>query len=163
MNLCARQDLILQARRPGAGARTVGETAGGTMSRHRHDGVVHLQLHTHDLTEVRVSLWQLLGRRSRGKVGTAGSNYLALSVSDRMGGGIVECGQRPPSWLPMSVSATCGGRLSMHASSGLRCSSLQEKARWAGAASSLRRRPAILPCGSRRPSGIDDERPGERG
>jgi predicted enzyme related to lactoylglutathione lyase len=70
------------------------------MSRHRHDGVVHLQLHTHDLTEVRVSLWQLLGRRSRGKVGTAGSNYLALSVSDRMGGGIVECGQRPPSWLP---------------------------------------------------------------
>jgi predicted enzyme related to lactoylglutathione lyase len=69
------------------------------MSQRRHDGVVHLELHTHDLAEVRGFLWQLLGWRLR-EVGTAGRSYLALSVSDRMGGGIVECGQRPPSWLP---------------------------------------------------------------
>jgi uncharacterized protein len=62
-------------------------------------GVVHLELHTHDLAEVRAYLWQLLGWRSA-EVGPAGGGYLALSVGDRIGGGIVECGQRPPSWLP---------------------------------------------------------------
>jgi predicted enzyme related to lactoylglutathione lyase len=69
------------------------------MNHHRHHGVVHLELHTHDLTEVRAFLGQLLGWRSQ-EVGTGGSGYLAISVSDRMGGGIVECGQQPPSWLP---------------------------------------------------------------
>ena len=70
------------------------------MKHDRDHGVVHLELHTRDLTEVRAFLWQLLGWRSR-EVGTgAGGNYLTLSVGDRMGGGIVECGREPASWLP---------------------------------------------------------------
>src|SRR5215472_15466940 len=44
-------------------------------------GVVHLELHTHDLAEVRAYLWQLLGWRSA-EVGPAGGGYLALSVGD---------------------------------------------------------------------------------
>jgi predicted enzyme related to lactoylglutathione lyase len=66
------------------------------MKHSRHNGVVHLELHTHDLAEVRTFMWQLLGWQSW----PAGHDYHALSVSDRVGGGIVECGQRPPSWLP---------------------------------------------------------------
>jgi predicted enzyme related to lactoylglutathione lyase len=69
------------------------------MGHHRHNGVVHMELHTHDLAEVRVFLWQLLGWRSW-PVGVGGRDYLALEVSDQLGGGIVACGQRPPSWLP---------------------------------------------------------------
>ena len=65
----------------------------------RDGGVVHLELHTHDLAGVRGYLWQLLGWRSA-EVGRAGQDYFTLWVGDRMGGGIVECGQRPPSWLP---------------------------------------------------------------
>lgn len=69
------------------------------MGHYRHNGMVHMELHTHDLAEVRAFLWQLLGWRSW-SVGGAGQDYLALDVSDRLGGGIVACGQRPPSWLP---------------------------------------------------------------
>jgi predicted enzyme related to lactoylglutathione lyase len=71
----------------------------GTMKPHRYHSVVHLELHTRDLAQVRAFLRQLLGWRSR-EVGTGGSNYLTLPVSDRMGGGIVECGHQPASWLP---------------------------------------------------------------
>ena len=69
------------------------------MRHHRHNGVVHKELHTHDLAEVRAFLWQLLGWRSW-PVGVDDRDYLALEVSDRLGGGIAGCGQRPPSWLP---------------------------------------------------------------
>ncbi len=69
------------------------------MGHYRHNGMVHMELHTHDLPEVRAFLWQLLGWRSW-SVGEVGQDYLALDVSDRLGGGIVGCGQRPPSWLP---------------------------------------------------------------
>jgi predicted enzyme related to lactoylglutathione lyase len=69
------------------------------MGHHRHYCVVHMELHTHDPAEVRAFLWRLLGWQSR-PVGAAGRDYLALDVSDRLGGGIVGCGQRPASWLP---------------------------------------------------------------
>jgi predicted enzyme related to lactoylglutathione lyase len=69
------------------------------MKPHRYHGVVHLELHTRDPAEVGAFLWQLLGWRSR-EVGVGGSGYLALPVSDRVGGGIVECGHQPASWLP---------------------------------------------------------------
>jgi len=69
------------------------------MGHHRHDGVVHMELHTHDLAEVRAFLWQLLGWRSW-PAGMAGRDYLALDIGDRLGGGIVGCGQSLPSWLP---------------------------------------------------------------
>ena len=69
------------------------------MRYHRDRGVLHLELHTGDVTEVRLFLWQLLGWQSR-EVGTGGGGYLALSVGGRVGGGIVGCAQRPASWLP---------------------------------------------------------------
>jgi predicted enzyme related to lactoylglutathione lyase len=69
------------------------------MRHHRQNGLVHMELHTYDLAEVRTFLWQLLGWPSW-PVGVAGHDYLALDVSDQMGGGIVGCGQSPPSWLP---------------------------------------------------------------
>jgi predicted enzyme related to lactoylglutathione lyase len=69
------------------------------MKCHRQSGVVHLELHTGDVAEVRLFLWQLLGWKSP-EVGTSGGSYLALSVGGRVGGGIVGCGQRPASWLP---------------------------------------------------------------
>jgi uncharacterized protein len=69
------------------------------MRHYRQNGVVHLELHTHDQAEVRAFLWELLGWRSW-QAGPVDHDYLALSVGDRVGGGIVECGQRPPSWLP---------------------------------------------------------------
>lgn len=62
-------------------------------------GVVHLELHTYDLAEVRAYLSQLLGWRPA-QIGPADRGYLELSVGDRIRGGIVECGQQPPSWLP---------------------------------------------------------------
>jgi hypothetical protein len=82
---------------PGAGARgRWRRQQAGTMKHHRDHSVVHLELHTRDLAEVRAFLWQLLGWRSQ-EVGTGASNYLTLPVSDRMGGGIVECGLQPAS------------------------------------------------------------------
>jgi predicted enzyme related to lactoylglutathione lyase len=69
------------------------------MRHHGNHGVVHLELHTRDLTEVRAFLWQLLGWRSH-EVSMSGGSYLTLSVGDRMGGGIVGCGRQPATWLP---------------------------------------------------------------
>lgn len=53
----------------------------------------------HDPAEVRALLWQLLGWQSR-LTGVADCDYRALDVSDRLVGGIVGCGQRPPLRLP---------------------------------------------------------------
>ena len=69
------------------------------MKPHWQHRVVHLELHTSDPDEVRAFLWQLLGWQSR-EVGGDGGSYLALPVGDRMGGGVVGCGRRPPAWLP---------------------------------------------------------------
>ena len=70
------------------------------MCQHGRKSVMHLELHTHDQDAARAFLGQLLGWRTR-EVGAAGHSYLALSLDGRLrGGGIVECGQRPASWLP---------------------------------------------------------------
>jgi predicted enzyme related to lactoylglutathione lyase len=45
-------------------------------------------------------LWQHPFSRASARDVTGGSTYLALSAGDRVGGGIVECGRLPPSWLP---------------------------------------------------------------
>jgi hypothetical protein len=70
------------------------------MGHHRQNGVVHMELHTHDLAEVRAFLWHLLGWRSR-PVGVAGGDYLTLDVSDRLGGGIVGCGDMITAFLAL--------------------------------------------------------------
>lgn len=97
-----------------AACSVVAGDGGETVRHFTRSGVVHLELHTHDLAEVRAYLWQLLGWGSA-EVGPAGRGYLALSVGDRLSGGIVECGQRPPSWLPY-VRVGDVGRATEHAS-----------------------------------------------
>lgn len=64
-----------------------------------HNRVVHLELHRCDPAGARSFLRQLLGWQSQA-VGTGNGSYVALSVGGWIGGGIVECGHQPASWLP---------------------------------------------------------------
>jgi len=67
--------------------------------------VVHLELHTGDLPQAGALYAELCGWRPEWIATPAGS-YLALDLSDGLGGGIVECGVDHPVWLPyVEVSA----------------------------------------------------------
>ena len=61
--------------------------------------VVHLELHTGDLSRASVFYSRLLRWRSE-RIDTTSGSYLALELGGRFGGGIVECGTRRPAWLP---------------------------------------------------------------
>jgi uncharacterized protein len=63
--------------------------------------VVHLELHTGDLSGARSFYSGLCGWRPEQITvrGGAGS-YLALEMGGALGGGIVECDARRPIWLP---------------------------------------------------------------
>jgi uncharacterized protein len=65
-------------------------------------GLIHLELHTGDCGAAVGFLSQLVGWQSERVVAAAGS-YLTLSMGDRIGGGIVECGARPAQWVPYAV------------------------------------------------------------
>ena len=65
-------------------------------------GLIHLELHTEDCGAAVGFLSQLVGWRGE-RVPEAGSSYLALSMGDRIGGGIVECGASPAQWVPYAV------------------------------------------------------------
>jgi len=71
-------------------------------------GVVHLELHTYNLAEAGYFFSELLGWPSRAEHST-GSSYLTLSISRCIGGGAIECGQRPPSWLPYDARGSSSG------------------------------------------------------
>lgn len=60
--------------------------------------VIHLELHTGDQEAAAGFLSDLLGWRAE-RVGP----YTTLSVGDRVGGGIVECGLQPARWIPYAV------------------------------------------------------------
>lgn len=64
-------------------------------------GIVHLELHTAASGEAARFLRQLFGWRSEvvGSTSTVGA-YRALGLGDRVGGGIVECGQAQAQWVP---------------------------------------------------------------
>ena len=62
-------------------------------------GVVHLELHTGDLSSASAFYSQLLGWREE-QVDTAWGTYHALELGGKPGGGIVECGTRRAVWLP---------------------------------------------------------------
>ncbi len=68
------------------------------MSRLAHP-VVHLELHTGDLSAARAAYADLCGWRSE-QVETRSGSYVALGLAERFGGGIVECGTPRPMWLP---------------------------------------------------------------
>lgn len=61
--------------------------------------VVHLELHTGDLTHARAIYAQLCGWRPEW-IATRSGSYLSLELGHGFGGGIVECGTQPARWLP---------------------------------------------------------------
>jgi len=61
--------------------------------------LVHLELHTGDLAGARALCAKLCGWRSEPIV-TGTSSYVALDLTSRLGGGIVECGTGRATWLP---------------------------------------------------------------
>jgi predicted enzyme related to lactoylglutathione lyase len=69
------------------------------MPRASTNAVVHLELHTSDLSRACAFYASLLGWRSE-RVDTGGGSYQALDLGDGLGGGVVECETRRPLWLP---------------------------------------------------------------
>jgi predicted enzyme related to lactoylglutathione lyase len=61
--------------------------------------VVHLELHTGDLARARAFYGGLLGCRFE-RISAGSGSYLAMDLGGGIGGGIIECGARPPAWLP---------------------------------------------------------------
>jgi uncharacterized protein len=61
--------------------------------------VVHLELHTGNLSRARAFYAQLCGWRSE-VIEAGGGTYLALEMGGKFGGGIVECSIEHPLWLP---------------------------------------------------------------
>jgi predicted enzyme related to lactoylglutathione lyase len=61
--------------------------------------VVHLELHTGDLSRASAFYSQLLRWRSE-RIDAGSGSYLSLELGRGFGGGIVECGTRRPLWLP---------------------------------------------------------------
>ncbi|MEK6252308.1 MAG: VOC family protein [Actinomycetota bacterium] len=61
--------------------------------------LVHLELHTGDLSSARDFYAQLCGWRPQ-RIDAGCGSYLALGLGGGIGGGIVECEARRPLWLP---------------------------------------------------------------
>ena len=61
--------------------------------------VVHLELHTGDLSRASGFYAQLCGWRPE-RIDTRSGSYLTLGLGGGFGGGIVECGTRRALWLP---------------------------------------------------------------
>lgn len=61
--------------------------------------VVHLELHTGNLSRACAFYSRLLGWRPE-RIDAAGGTYLALELGSGFGGGIVECETERPLWLP---------------------------------------------------------------
>lgn len=65
----------------------------------RPSPIVHLELHTRELSRASAFYSRLLRWRAE-RVDTRGGSYLALGLGGGFGGGIVECGTRRAMWLP---------------------------------------------------------------
>jgi predicted enzyme related to lactoylglutathione lyase len=61
--------------------------------------VVHLELHTHDLSAARAFYCELLQWQAE-QINNRWGTYHALRFGDGLDGGIVECGTQRASWLP---------------------------------------------------------------
>ena len=67
--------------------------------------VVHLELHTGDLTRAELLYAQLCGWRAE-RIDAGGGSYVALELGPAFGGGIVQCEAERPLWLPY-VEVAC--------------------------------------------------------
>ena len=65
----------------------------------RAQSVVHLELHTGDLSRARAFYQELCGWRPE-RVAAGDGSYLAPELGRGLGGGIVECPTAHPLWLP---------------------------------------------------------------
>ena len=61
--------------------------------------LVHLELHTHDLSGASRFYRELLGWRTE-RLRCRSGTYHGLALGGALDGGIVECGARRPIWLP---------------------------------------------------------------
>ncbi|HTZ85559.1 MAG TPA: VOC family protein [Solirubrobacteraceae bacterium] len=66
---------------------------------HQPGALVHLELHTHDLSGASTFYRQLLGWRTE-RLASRWGVYHALALGGALDGGIVECGAPRPLWLP---------------------------------------------------------------
>ena len=66
---------------------------------HRSGALVHLELHTHDLSGASRFCRELFGWRTERLECRSGA-YHGLALGGALEGGIVECGARRPIWLP---------------------------------------------------------------
>ncbi|MBA2430167.1 MAG: VOC family protein [Thermoleophilaceae bacterium] len=69
--------------------------------------VVHLELHTGGLARARAFYAELCGWQPE-QIDTRHGSYIALDLSRRLGGGIVECDAERPVWLPYVEVAEIG-------------------------------------------------------
>jgi predicted enzyme related to lactoylglutathione lyase len=61
--------------------------------------LVHLELHTADLSEAQALYTELCGWRAE-EIHVPSGSYMSLELGGGFGGGIVECQTRHPVWLP---------------------------------------------------------------
>jgi predicted enzyme related to lactoylglutathione lyase len=78
------------------------------MEQRKSNPVVHLELHTGDLTGACEFYARLCGWRPE-RVEAGGGSYLALEMGNGLGGGVVECRTRRPLWLPYVQVAEISG------------------------------------------------------
>ena len=69
------------------------------MSQPEPTSVVHLELHTRDLRGAVDFYARLFGWQPE-RIRAGEGSYLAISMGDRVGGGVVECAADQPLWLP---------------------------------------------------------------
>jgi predicted enzyme related to lactoylglutathione lyase len=77
------------------------------MKRANSSRVLHLELHTGDLSGAGTLYQELCGWRPE-RIDTRHGSYLALELGDGLGGGIVECAVQRPLWLPYVQVADIG-------------------------------------------------------
>jgi predicted enzyme related to lactoylglutathione lyase len=75
------------------------QSQGTEMKRTPFNQVLHLELHTGDLSGAGALYEELCGWR-RERIDTRHGSYVALELGRGIGGGIVECPVERPMWLP---------------------------------------------------------------
>jgi uncharacterized protein len=78
------------------------------MAQNQSNPVVHLELHTGDMSGACEFYARLLGWRPE-RIAAGGASYLALEMGNGLAGGVVECRTHNPVWLPYVEVAEIDG------------------------------------------------------